>query len=203
MPLKNDDCRCFDNMCKHNNECLRYIERNTGDDYTPKVASGYPYDEPLENGCPILWKHELRPRMTKVANRILFLLLLFLFTSDVSAMHYINGHSYSGNLIFTTDDFGNTIQHTCTENIRSGIGLICVPVSSDGSFSFLLQNWQDAVYYVYADGVKVGSFTSTASDKGTVYFIRIIRYSGVFPAIVYSNSPLADATFNLRRAAGF
>jgi len=39
MSLSNDICRCLDSTCPLRNECLRWLERDTGDERTPRAAT--------------------------------------------------------------------------------------------------------------------------------------------------------------------
>ena len=51
MNLKHDVCRCFGVSCDEKDKCLRYLCRFTGDENTPKIANGVPYDELRK--CPL------------------------------------------------------------------------------------------------------------------------------------------------------
>jgi hypothetical protein len=55
--LPNDVCRCLDEGCSVKNQCLRYLQRDTGGERTPYCPSLFPYDLPIGDPCP----HQIIP----------------------------------------------------------------------------------------------------------------------------------------------
>ena len=48
--MNNDTCRCHDDGCDARYDCQRFMDK--GDEYTPHVASMFPFDLALGQQCP-------------------------------------------------------------------------------------------------------------------------------------------------------